>query len=61
MFSGTIKENICYGLDLEKVTEEMLDEACEKSNAISFIKDKGVMPEGYNTIVGERGVKLSGG
>lgn len=61
LFSGTIKENICYGLDLEKVTEEMLDEACEKSNAISFVKDKRVMPEGYNTIVGERGVKLSGG
>lgn len=39
----------------------MLDEACEKSNAISFVKDKRVMPEGYETIVGERGVKLSGG
>ena len=39
----------------------MLDEACDKANAISFIKDEKVMPEGYNTIVGERGVKLSGG
>lgn len=39
LFSGSIKENICYGLDLDKVTVEMLDEACEKSNALSFIKD----------------------
>lgn len=61
LFSGTIKANICYGLDLDKVTDEMLDEACDKSNALSFVKDKRVMPEGYNTIVGERGVKLSGG
>ena len=61
LFSGTIKENICYGLDIDTITDEMLDEACEKSNAISFIKDLRVMPEGYKTIVGERGVKLSGG
>ena len=61
LFSGSIKENICYGLDMEKVTDEMLDEACEKSNATSFIKDTRIMPEGYNTIVGERGIKLSGG
>lgn len=39
----------------------MLDEACDKANALSFVKDKKVMPEGYDTIVGERGVKLSGG
>jgi len=61
LFSGTIKENICYGMDLDKVTDEMLDEACEKSNATIFVKDKRVMSEGYNTLVGERGVKLSGG
>jgi ABC-type multidrug transport system fused ATPase/permease subunit len=56
LFSGTIKENICYGIDLDKVTDAMLDEACEKSNALSFVKDKKVMPEGYNTRVGERGI-----
>jgi len=48
-------------MDLDKVTDEMLDEACEKSNATIFVKDKRVMSEGYNTLVGERGVKLSGG
>ena len=39
----------------------MLDEACEKSNALDFIKDTRIMPDGYNTIVGEKGIKLSGG
>jgi len=39
----------------------MIDEACKAANAYDFIKDKELFPEGYNTIVGERGVKLSGG
>jgi ABC-type multidrug transport system fused ATPase/permease subunit len=38
-----------------------MDEACRNSNAYEFIHDKTVFPEGYNTLVGERGVKLSGG
>lgn len=39
----------------------MLDEACEQSNALGFIRDKAIFPEGYDTLVGERGIKLSGG
>ena len=59
LFSGSIRENIGYGLD--NVTDEMLDEACKMANAYQFIYDKDLFPEGYDTVVGERGVKLSGG
>lgn len=39
----------------------MLDEACRQANAYDFIHDRDLFPDGYDTIVGERGVKLSGG
>jgi subfamily B ATP-binding cassette protein MsbA len=39
----------------------MLDEACRQANAYEFIHDRDLFPDGYDTIVGERGVKLSGG
>ena len=39
----------------------MLDEATRKSNAYNFIHDKEMFPHEYDTVVGERGVKLSGG
>jgi len=45
----------------EDVTEELLHEACRKANCLSFIQDKTVFPDGFETLVGERGVKLSGG
>ena len=61
LFSGSIRENICYGLNIESVSEAQLDDACRKSNALNFIKDKDIFPHGYDTIVGERGIKLSGG
>jgi len=65
LFSGTIKDNITYGLDLEGKSEEevtgMMDEACKSANAYHFIHDKQLFPECYETIVGERGAKLSGG
>ena len=60
LFSGSIKENITYGLDHE-ATEKELDLACEHANALKFIQDKTIFPDGYDTVVGERGVKLSGG
>lgn len=56
LFGGTIAENIRYGrLD---ATEEELIAAAKAANAHEFIM---AIPEGYNSIVGERGVKLSGG
>nr|WP_284703776.1 ABC transporter ATP-binding protein [Clostridium swellfunianum] len=56
MFSGTIKENIAYGKPGS--TDEEIIEAAKKANAHEFIMG---LEQGYNTYVGERGVKLSGG
>jgi ABC-type multidrug transport system fused ATPase/permease subunit len=56
LFGGTIAENIAYG-KLGATAEEIAD-AARKANAHDFISK---FPEGYETIVGERGIKLSGG
>lgn len=56
LFGGSIKENILYGKP--DATDEEVIEAAKKANANNFIMS---FPEGYDTIVGERGVKLSGG
>ncbi|EMJ92132.1 ABC transporter ATP-binding protein [Leptospira alstonii] len=56
LFNGTIRENICYGN--QNVTEEQLHTACEQAFAMEFILS---FEEGFDTIVGERGVMLSGG
>ena len=65
LFSGTIRENITYGLELSDKTdaeiESMIDDACIQANAYDFIHDKELFPDVYDTTVGERGVKLSGG
>lgn len=65
LFSGTIAENIIYGLDIEDKTDEqvkeMLDEAAKMACCYDFIYDSALFPDGYDTVVGERGVKLSGG
>jgi len=61
LFSGSIRENIAYGLDEGAYNNSMLDEACRQANAYEFIHDRELFPDGYDTIVGERGVKLSGG
>jgi ATP-binding cassette, subfamily B, bacterial MsbA len=56
LFGGTIRENILYGkLD---ATDEELDQAARFANAFDFIKN---LDQGYDTVVGEKGVKLSGG
>ncbi len=56
LFNGTIKENIAYG-DLD-ADDSAIIEAAKKANIHDFIMG---LPEGYDTNVGERGVKLSGG
>lgn len=56
LFNGTIRENIAYG-DLD-ASDEAIVEAAKKANIHDYIM---TLPEGYNTNVGERGVKLSGG
>lgn len=56
LFHRSIAENIAYGkLD---ATQDEIEHAAKLANAHEFIKD---LPEGYNTLVGERGIKLSGG
>ena len=56
LFAGSIKENIAIG-NLDATDEEII-EASKKANIYEFIAS---LPEGFNTYVGERGVKLSGG
>jgi len=56
LFGGTIQENIAYG-KLSASKEDII-KAAQRANAHQFIMS---FPEGYDTIVGERGVKLSGG
>ena len=45
----------------DEVTEEDVIEASRHANVLSFLEDKSIFPEGFDTTVGERGVKLSGG
>ncbi len=56
LFSGTVYENIAYGR--ENATREEVVEAAKQAGAHEFI---AALKDGYDTYVGERGVKLSGG
>ena len=56
LFGGTIQENIAYG-KLSASKEEII-QAAQRANAHQFVMS---FPEGYETVVGERGIKLSGG
>jgi len=56
LFHDTVRANIAYGRD--GVPQEQVEEAAKAANAHDFISE---MPEGYDTILGERGVRLSGG
>jgi ATP-binding cassette, subfamily B, bacterial len=56
LFAGSVKENIAYGKP--DATDEEIIEAAKKANIHDFIIS---LEEGYDTYVGERGVKLSGG
>lgn len=56
LFNDTVYNNICFGL--ENIDEQAVIEAANIANAHIFISE---MPNGYQTIVGDRGVKLSGG
>ena len=56
LFSTSVAENIAYGVP--GATRDEVDEAARKAQAHDFIE---ALPEGYDTIVGERGLTLSGG
>jgi len=65
LFSGTIRDNILYGTDFTDITEdeahERLMNSCRQANVLTFIEDDKLFPDGFDTVVGERGLKLSGG
>jgi ATP-binding cassette subfamily B protein/subfamily B ATP-binding cassette protein MsbA len=56
LFDGSVHENIAYGR--KDATAEEVEDAARRANAHEFIER---LPEGYDTTIGERGVKLSGG
>ena len=56
IFNASVRENIAYGL--EKITQAKLEEAAHYANALGFIRE---LPEGFETRLGDRGVRLSGG
>ncbi len=56
LFDGSVRDNIAYGR--HSATDEEVRDAARRANADEFIRR---LPEGYDTLIGERGVKLSGG
>jgi subfamily B ATP-binding cassette protein MsbA len=56
LFDDSVKANIAYGV--ENISDDKIKDAAIAANAHEFIKK---LPDGYNTIIGERGVSLSGG
>jgi len=56
LFNGSIAENIAYSV--KNATQEQIEEAAKIACADEFIRQT---PDGYNTMIGERGVRLSGG
>ncbi|MDE0308535.1 MAG: lipid A export permease/ATP-binding protein MsbA [Acidiferrobacterales bacterium] len=57
LFDDTVAANIAYG-DISNATEEKIREAARNAYALEFIEK---LPQGFNTLIGERGVRLSGG
>jgi subfamily B ATP-binding cassette protein MsbA len=57
IFNDTVRNNISYGLD-DRFTDAQIESAARAANAHAFISE---LPQGYDTILGERGARLSGG
>lgn len=58
LIDDTVRKNIAFGLEEEKISDEKVWEALEQAQLKEFVK---TLPYGLDTIVGERGVKFSGG
>ena len=59
LLDETIAENIAFGIPLDQIGEKALREAADAAQILEFIERE--LPQGFNTVVGERGVRLSGG
>lgn len=58
LFHRTIKENIFYGEEMDEHSQRKIETVCRMVNLHEYITS---LPEGYDTVIGERGAKLSGG
>jgi ATP-binding cassette subfamily B protein len=58
LLDSTILENVAFGTDASKIDYERVREACRRAELDEFVIG---LPQGYETLVGERGVRLSGG
>ena len=56
LFEGTVRDNITYGLG--SVSDQRVTSALQAANALEFVSE---LPEGVDTLVGERGARISGG
>ena len=56
LFNASIRDNLRYAND--KATDTELEAACRKAHIYDYIKS---LPDGFDTVIGERGIKLSGG
>ena len=59
LIDDTIARNIAFGLSDEKIDPSLLREACAMAQILDFIEAES--PDGFDTRVGERGIRLSGG
>ena len=58
LLDDTIAANIAFGIDSKTIDSNALEEAARGAHILDFIRS---LPEGFDTVVGERGVRLSGG
>ncbi len=56
LFSATVRENIAFGV--RDATQEQVEQAARAAQAHEFVEE---LPQGYDTVIGERGITLSGG
>lgn len=58
LLDGSIRDNICFGLEKEAIDEKRIYEVLKQTQLFEFVNS---LPDGLNTMVGEQGTKLSGG
>lgn len=58
MLDSTIRENVAFGVDKDKINEDRIWEVLREAQMEEFVKN---LPEGVDTVIGDRGVRLSGG